>query len=138
MRNILITIMLACPALGLISAAICGLEMRAFLARTLRIENIQDMERLKRLVAWQMYFALAQFPILGLPPIAFMLGFVTHQLGILHIAYIVLPSLVVIAVSLGAIKPLETRVKALPVDDAFYAEFQNVVDTWMNKPFPDW
>jgi hypothetical protein len=140
MHDILVGVIAGLQIVGMLSGLVFGWQLQRFLSTTPSIDSWQAMERFKRVVAMQMYAALIQIGVLGLPGVLFVLGIMAGELRFLwDVLYLVVPAAGVVGVGF-ALKQIESRVRALPVsgDPEMQANFKHVVNTWINKPFPDW
>jgi hypothetical protein len=138
MRTALLTLMVALPTVGVLNAAWCGSALSAFAKAVPRIASTSDLERFKRVVAHQMYAALAQLVLLGLPPVLYVAGVFTDALNPGDVVFILVPSAVIFIVA-QLFRGLEARVKSTPTaDDELRSQRDAVVRTWVRKPLPNW
>lgn len=138
LENELLLAMLALIGLGLALSVVFGWQLKRFCERTPEIRTGADLEAFKRVVAAQMYAALAQVVILLSPWVLFGYGFFTDKLVIGDVLYLTLPY---IAVGIGGLlmKRVEERAKHLPVSDPQLLEARDrVVHTWVKRALPDW
>jgi hypothetical protein len=85
-----------------------------------------------------MYAALAQIVLLAAPPIMFLVGIVRGVLGPGDLIFVIVPSLVVLAVAF-AYKSVEKNVQSTPAaDDELRRQKDAIIHTWLKKPLPDW
>jgi len=120
--------------LAVVSMLISVVQIRGFLSRTAAICNAEDLENFKRLARRQMYQVLLQavflFGAIGLS----LYGMVTDRCSLLHVLGL---SLAILATGL-IIKPFESRVKSLAVEDESLAEeYAAVCESWVKKALPD-
>jgi hypothetical protein len=102
------------------------------------IASTVDIERMKAVVARQMYAALVQIVLLAAAPIAYVVGLARGELRPTDALYIIVPAAAVIVLSLGS-KRVEARARALAAaDEELARQRDRIVHTWMKKPFPDW
>ena len=115
-----------------------GAAPQRFVREVPRLASTHDIERLKQVVARQMYAALIQIVLLAAPPILFFVGLVRGVLGIGDVLLIIVPSTVILIVA-ASYKKVEARVRQLPTADDELARQRNaIVNTWIKKPLPDW
>jgi hypothetical protein len=138
MRSTLILLMLLFPALGIANAIWFGSELQRFAASTTAIASTIDIERLKEVVARQMYAALVQIVLLAAPTVVFFYGLFRGVLEVSDVVYIILPSAVVIVLA-SIYKKVESRVRTMSVtDDELRRQRDAIVETWVKRPLPDW
>ena len=138
MRTLLLTLMLVFPGIGLLVSIYFGFDLKRFVATTPEIDSQSDLERFKQIVKKQMYGALGQFVILIIPTLLFLYGFFSRTLFFRDVAYLIVPSLVILAAGLY-FKTLERRAQTLPIaNPQLQPERDRVVEVWKHKPFPDW
>ena len=138
MRSILIVLMLLSPALALLNSWWFGRELARFVEATPTIASTADVERMKTVVARQMYAALVQILLLAVSPVVFAVGLLRHVLHPGDVLFIILPSAAVIVLSLAS-KRIEAAARSLDTpDDELRRQRDAIVHTWLHKPFPDW
>ncbi len=138
MRTTLLALLLLLPAAGVVNAAWCGKALSDLLRDVPQLATRADLGRFKRAVAQQMYAALAQIGLLGLPTVLFFVGLFSGALAVGDLLYLLLPSGVNLVIGL-AFRKLEARVKAIPTaTDELRRQRDAVVATWVSKPLPDW
>ncbi len=138
MRSTLITLLLALPAIGAASALYFGNELQRFLEKVPILASTRDLERLKVVIARQMYAALAQIVILGAPMIVFFIGFRSGDLSPADLVFIIIPSAIILLIA-STHKKTEKQVQTMPTADEYLEkERDKLVETWLKKPFPDW
>lgn len=138
LNNELLLAMLALIGMGLLLSIVFGWQLKRFCDRTPEIRTGADLEAFKRVVAGQMYAALAQIVILLAPWVLFGYGFFTGKLAVNDALYLTLPY---IAMGIGGLlmKRVEERAKRLPVSDPQLLEARDrVVHTWVKRALPDW
>ncbi len=137
-RIVFITLMLLCPAVAVVNSLIFGSKLKRFAHRIRMFSDHDDIVHFQRVVAQQMYAALAQVVLLAVPAVLFVLGVFRGFLGVGDLVFVIVPSLVVLALGI-AMKKVEHRVRRIPArDDDLARQRDAVVSTWMRKPFPDW
>ncbi len=137
-RDLLLVGLLALPAAAVLNAAYFGVELRRFLRDTPRITGTHELERLKAVVARQMYAALAQIVLLAAPPILFGIGLVQGLLDPSEVLVVVVPAAAALLAG-AAFKRTEAQVRSLPAaDEHLAAQRDAIVRTWLRKPVPDW
>ena len=138
MREVFIALLLGLPAVALLVAGWFGAELRRFSRTTDEIRSTTDIERMKRVVAHQMYAALAQIVLLAVPPILYFLGLLRGLLVPSDVVLIILPAAVVILAA-QVFRRVEAEVRALPAaDSGLAAQRDAIVATWVKRPLPDW
>ena len=138
MRAQLVAILLVLPALALLNAAWGWHHLRRFASEVPEISSSHELHRLQHLAARQMYLALLQIPLLLGPCVAFIWGLKAGHLQMADVLWVIIPGVVVIATA-QLMKPLERRVQTTPAADLELAEARDqVVNTWIHKPLPDW
>ena len=137
MRENLIILLLALPTLAIVNALIAWYVLSTFVRGTPGIDTQRDMDRFKRVISYQMYGALLQIALLLPPTAIYFVGLAVGTLGVGDIAFLLVPSFIVVAV--GALgKKIEARAKALPVTEEFAGEYQRVLEVWVKSPLPKW
>jgi len=138
-RATLITLMVLFPALGILNMIFHNLKLRRFNKEVPQIEKRMHLERLKREAKAQMYAALVQIVLLGLPFVFFIYGMWKGLLSFGDVfLYGILPSVASIIVG-QACKGTEKIAKSQWVEDPrLRKERDEVVYTWDHKAFPDW
>ncbi len=137
-RPAIVVLLLLLPAVAAANAVYFGSELGRFAARVPRLASTADLELLKRVVARQMYAALAQIVLLAAPIAIFFGGVVAGLLAPSDVVLVVVPSAVILLVAF-AYKQVEARVKTTPADDPELARQRDeIVAVWLKKPLPDW
>ena len=137
-RGLFLAVMLVLPAIACVNSFVHSSQLKAFLERTPAFETYQTIVDFEQVVSRQMYAALLQIGLLVSPGVIFMIGLIMGTLTVEDVIYVMLPSMVVLALGL-AFKKLENRVKSIPVSDPILAERRDhIVTVWDSKPFPDW
>ena len=138
MRSTYLFLMLLFPALALLNSWWFARELKRFLAATPAVSSTADLERMKKVVGRQMYAALAQILLLAAAPVVFVVGLLRRQLHPSDVLFIILPSAVVLLLSLS-VKRIEAAVRGLDAaDDELRRQRDAIVRTWLKKPLPDW
>lgn len=120
------------------NAVVFGLELRRFLEATPQLASSHDLERFKRVVARQMYAALAQIVLLVLPPVLYGIALLEGVLSPADVLLIVLPAAGVILVA-AIFRRYEQATKAIPAIDPELEQARDaIVRTWFKRPVPDW
>jgi hypothetical protein len=137
-RSTFVTLLLVLPAIGAMLAVFFGTELQRFLRAVPALNSTADIERLKLVVARQMYAALAQIVILGLPIIIFFAGMKMGYLSPADLVFVIVPSAVILLIA-QAYKKVEAAVRTMPAaDEQLRRERDRIVHIWLKKPFPDW
>lgn len=137
-RSWVVALMLILPAVGLINSLICAARLKSFLARVPELETPAHLQELKKEVKVQMYFALAQFPLLGLPSLLFMIDLWVLDGPLFDIVYAIGPSIVIFVVS-KFIRKVELEVQEMPAATRELEEARiKVVAVWGGQALPDW
>lgn len=137
-RTWVIALMLILPALGLINSLIAAGRLRSFLKRVPRLAVPAHLQALKKEVKVQMILALAQFPLLGLPSLLFMVDLWVLGGPLSDIVYAIGPSIVIFVVS-KFIRKIEIQVQEMPAATRELDEERiKVVSVWGGQALPDW
>ena len=137
-RSFIITLLVLFPSLALVSALYFVNLLKRFMEETPRIETGADMDAYRAVVKKQMYAALAQIVILGIPIVLFIIGTVTRTLRMGDLMYTIVPNAVVIMVS-RFLRGVERKMHRLPASDLeLERERDHVVAVWEKKALPDW
>lgn len=137
MRSTLLMLILLLPALAVINAVWFAGELRRFLEEVPRLQSTHDLERFKRVVARQMYAALVQIVLLSAPLLLLVFGIVRGALAVPDVVYVLIPSLIVLAVAYG-LRDAERRAKSIPASEDLVDSRDAIVETWLKRPVPDW
>jgi hypothetical protein len=119
---------------------LAGWRMRRFLAQTPALPSPEDLKHYRRLIAWDMYMALAMIALVVVAAIVLAASLYQGWLSRVEVLILLMPG----GVILGTVrtlwtKPAEARVKEIPVsDEALREERDRLVKIWGSKPFPDW
>lgn len=137
-RNLFIALILLCPAVAIINALIFGNKLKQFAQRTRMFSSQDDIVDFQRVVSQQMYAALVQIVLLSVPAVLFVVGIMRGFLGVSDLVFVVVPSLIILAMGI-AMKKTEQQVRRIPArDDDLARQRDAIVTTWMKKPLPDW
>jgi len=138
MRTLLLTALLASPALAIFNVVIQGRGLKQFLDTTPKLASSLDLENYKKVAGRQMWAALAQAGLLLIAPACFFWGLMIHSLTPADFIWILLPSVVVILVA-RSFRSLEQRAWSIPAANEYLTtERDRVVKVWRTKAFPDW
>lgn len=137
MRAILLGLLIALPSAGVLLSALLGLQLWRFIRTRPGIETEADLLVFKRIVAGQMYGALAQIVVLGAPPALYVYGILAGALAVRDVIYLILPGLVVLGVAL-LIRRVEGRARTMWVEEALREAYDHVVRVWFKRALPDW
>ncbi len=139
MRSILLAAMTVLPLLAILNLARSTTSLRAFQRQVPALRSTHDVERFKELAAQQMYAALLQIGLLGLPVVILLVGVAGKiLLPADALLFLLVPSLVILVVA-SRLRGLERAVKSTPAaDDELARQRDAVVTTWMKKAVPDW
>lgn len=138
MRQTYLLIILILPAVAILNSWFFGSELQRFTRAVRTISSTAEIEQFKAVVARQMYGALVQIVLLAVPPIVFFVGIVRGVLGPGDLVFVIVPSLVVIAVAV-VYKRVEKEAQSIPVaDDELRRQRDMIIHTWLKKPLPDW
>lgn len=113
-------------------------ELKGFMAGTPRIETEQDLEHFKKIVKHQMYAALLQIVLLGVPLFIFSYGIQKEILGFGDFLFVIVPNSIVIALGLF-LRKLEKKGQSISASNPeLKSEVDSVVCTWKKKALPNW
>ena len=137
-RSLFITLMLVLPALGAVNSIYHARVLRDYIQRTRIIRDVQGLAEFQKMVARQMYAALAQLVLLVTPLVLYFVGILTQVFQFRDITYVIIPGIVLMA--LGYIfKKVETEACRIPAANEDLNEQRlAVIDVWRKKPLPDW
>ena len=131
-------LLVAMPAVSIVSATCFMSALKRFMGETPRIDTAADLEIFKSVVKKQMYAALIQIALLGLPIVLFVIGSLTQTLRLGDFVYVLIPNLVVIIAG-RILRRVERKAQMLPVSDPQLEKARNdIVRTWEKKALPDW
>ena len=140
MRTLLVTLMIGPPVVILLAMFMLRLQLRRFQRDVPVIRAADDLVRLKRLAAIQMYAALGVLPLLPVPLLVWLYGiFIAGLLSWMDLlSFVVLPFAAIVAGAFLMGGPAE-EVQAISVEDAaLQAERDHVIDVWLNRMLPKW
>ncbi len=138
MRDTYLFLVLAFPTLALLNAWWFGRELKGFADSTPSISSTADIERMKTVVARQMYAALVQIVLLIAGPVIFFVGMIRGVFQPTDVMFIILPSAAVIVLA-AVYKRIENQVKTIEAPDSELRRQRDaIVHTWLKKPVPDW
>ena len=138
LRIIIIGLILLCPALAAINAIYHTRQLQNYVRHVRRINDMAGFARFQRLVARQMYAALAQSLLLTAPLILYFLGIFSDQLWLPDVVFVIVPGGFIIVLGY-VMKKLENQVCRIPaanrdLDDQRLA----VIKIWRTRPLPNW
>jgi hypothetical protein len=137
-RSILLILMVGLAASAVFNAAYFGIELKRFVDATPRLQSSRDLERYKSVVGRQMIAALAQIVLLATPPLLYAIGLMMDVLVPTDFVFVLVPSLVILAVA-GVYRKSEKSAKEiLAADPELERQRDAIVHTWLRKPWPDW
>jgi len=112
--------------------------LKRFMDETPRIDSNRDLEKFKDVVRKQMYAALLQIVLMGLPILIFLYGAVTGLMRFGDILYVIIPNAIVIVVG-KVLRGIEKKAQSLPVSSPELEKARDdIVYCWEKKPLPDW
>ncbi len=138
LRIILIGLILLCPVLAAINAIYHTRLLQDYVRHVRRISDMAGLARFQKLVARQMYAALAQCLLLTAPPVLYFIGIFIDQLWLPDAVFVIVPGGFVIVLGY-VMKKLENQVCRIPaankdLDDQRLA----VINIWRTRPLPNW
>jgi hypothetical protein len=137
-RSTILMLLVVMPAASVLSAVYFMSALKRFMGETPSIDTAADLETFKSLVRKQMYAALVQIALLGLPILLFLMGMLTRTLWRGDFLYVLIPNLVVIVVG-RVLRAVERKAQMLPVSDPQLEKARDeIVHTWEKKALPDW
>jgi len=138
MRTLLLFLLVALPAAAAVNALLAASRLRQFAAEMKLIADDRQMGLYKAEVARQMYGALAQIVLLGLPLVVFFAGLMLGELHISDVGFVFVPAVLILGLAL-VLKRHETAMRSIPsATGELEREKLRVVETWLKKPLPDW
>lgn len=139
MRGVLLTLMIAPPAVGLLAMFLLRIQLRRFRREVPVVRTEGDIVLLKRLAAVQMYAALLLLPLTALPPLAWLYGvFIAGVLGWLDLMLYVMLPLAAFVVGACVTSSPAKEVQVMPVVNAsLEAERDHIVEVWLHRMLPD-
>lgn len=133
-----ITLLILFPSVAIIVFFIFATELRRFIRKVPEIQTHQHIEYFKHVVSHQMYAALLQIVLLGIPVVLFLLRAISRLLRFDDVWFMLIPSIIVLILG-QSFKATEKKAKTLPVSDPqLKDERERIVKIWMRKPFPTW
>ena len=137
-RLILIGAILVFSVAGMANAIYFGLELKRYAERTRALDSTLAMFRFKRVVAHQMYAALAQIVLLATPPVIFLIGAMLDVLDASDIFFVIVPAIGILVIA-AFFRGYEKMARTIPASDPEIEEQRDaIVRTWLRKPWPDW
>ena len=138
MRSTMIALMLAPPVIGIALMLLLRFPLKKFQRTTPSIRTQDDLHRLKKLAALQMYCSIVAPELIWAPFVVWIVGkFVTDVLTWMDLlTYGVIPFLALGAVAFLAGGPAE-QVQSVPVDDpSLQKERDHIIDVWLHRRLP--
>jgi uncharacterized membrane protein len=130
--------MLILPALGAVNSIYHGRLLQAYVRQTKSINDIAALAGFQKIVARQMYAALAQLVFLVTPIIIYSFGVSTEILVFSDITLVIIPGAFLVA--LGYLfKKVEAEACRIPAAGEDLDEQRlAVIKTWRTRPLPNW
>jgi hypothetical protein len=127
-------LLLAAGLLGLFF----GFELKGFLSRTPELASAVDLAAFRRIVARQMYGALAAMVLAATAAGIAVFGLFQRSIRVTDLFPVLIIGMALLPVGIWC-KAIEARAKAISAgDESLRRQRDEVVDTWMRKPLPDW
>ena len=138
MRTFFIFIVLVLPAAAAVNSIVHGTLLRKYAQQTPYFRTEQDISRFQKVVARQMYAAVAQMGLLMFPLAFYLLGVVTGNLTPRDLPLVIVPAFVILV--LGYLfKKVEVAVRNIPATNKEIERKRDaVVTTWKKRALPDW
>jgi hypothetical protein len=133
-------LMIVPPAVNLLIAFICWVQLRHFQHAVPVLRTSDDILRLKHLAKIMMYITLIFYALSAVPLLVWLYGiFIASVLGWWDLLlYVVLPFMIIMLVTATMDKPAK-GVRATPVSDpSLQAERDYIAKVWVEQLFPDW
>jgi fatty acid desaturase len=138
MRTVFLSLLVALPAVAAANALFAASRLRRFAAQVKLIADARQMQLYKEEVARQMYGALAQIVLLGLPLVLFFAGLMLGELEFTDVGFVFVPAVLILVLAL-VLKRHETTMRSIPTaTEELEGERKRVVEIWLRKPLPDW
>lgn len=130
--------MLILPALGVINAIYHGRLLQHYVRNTKRIRDMAGLAQFQKLVAQQMYAALAQLVLMIIPMILYFIAIPTEILRFADIVYVMFPGGVLMAIGYH-FKKVETQVYRIPaLGEELDEQRLEIIKRWRTRAVPDW
>jgi hypothetical protein len=130
--------MLILPALGAINAIYHGRSLQHYVRHTKRIDDMAGLARFQKIVARQMYAALAQLVLLITPIILYFIAIPIEILRFADIVYVMIPGGILMAIGYH-FKKVETEACRIPaLGEDLDEQRLAVIKTWRTRPLPTW
>ena len=130
--------MLILPALGVINAIYHGRMLQHYVRHPKRIDDMAGLARFQKIVARQMYAALAQLLLLIIPIILYFIAIPTEILRFADIVYVMFPGAVLMAIGYH-FKKVETQVCRIPaLGEDLDEQRLAIIKRWRTRAVPDW
>jgi hypothetical protein len=142
MRLLLLTIMVALPALAAVILLVLSTTWHRFQQNVPELGTTDDIHQLRSLAKLQMYLSLLGHPLLTIGGVvmAWLVGWlILKNLGWVDLLlYGVLPITILFVIATTGESPARMA-KSIPVRNGSLAsERDHIVDVWINRLFPDW
>ena len=138
LRFILIGLILLCPVLAAINAMYHSRQLKDYVRHVGRINDMADLARFQKLVARQMYAALAQSLLMTAPLALYFLGIFIDQLWLPDAVFVIVPGFIVIVLGY-VMKKLENQVCRIPAANQDLNDQRlAVINIWRTRPLPNW
>lgn len=137
-RGFIIALLLGFPSVSLISGIVLVANLKNFLNTTPRVESNMDLERFKRMVKRQMYAALLQIFLLGMPILIYGYGSFRGILDFGDVLYVVIPNTIIIIFSRLMRKHEVTGQTISSSTPELRSEVDVIINYWKKKALPNW
>ncbi len=141
MRTLLLILISLPITLIVLSMFALHFQLLSFQRTVPEIRDSGDIDRLKRLAAFQMAVARFILPLFWLPiPIWLCAKLFTASVGWLDLIFFaILPMILPFVLSAVGMAATANRVRATPAaDSALTAERDHVAQVWVKEKYPDW
>ena len=138
MRGIFIVIVLLLPTAAAVNSVVHGVLLTKYVQRTRYLRTEQDILRLQKIVAQQMYAAVAQVGLLILPLVLYLVGIFTGNLYPSDLPLIIVPAGMILVLSF-VFKKVEIKARGIPALNPRIEKRRNeIAATWKKRALPDW
>ena len=138
MRSLFIAIVLILPAAAAVNSVVHGVLLRKYVRRTRYLRTEQDIVRLQKVVAQQMYAAVVQVGLLILPLVLYLVGVFTGNLYPTDLPLIIVPAGLILVLSYF-FKKVEIETRKIPaLNPRIEKRRDEIAATWKKKALPDW
>jgi hypothetical protein len=142
MRTLLLTMMVAFPALAVVCMIVLSTTYERFRRSVPELRTPDDLGRLRSLAKLQMYLSLLGHPLVTIGGViaVWLVGWlIVKELGWLDLLLFGLLPFIVACVIAASGKSPARMAKTIPASDASLAsERDRIVDVWINRVLPDW